>query len=538
MAIFFDKSTKTFYLEGKTCTYSFFINNQGYLEHLYFGKRIAHDFLLYTRAFGGHSCEAHIPGEEREGLNCYNVFASELTSHGLGDFREACIHAEHKEGDRLTELLYVSHEILDHKPKMNGMPSMRDGETLVVHLYDQYKSFGADMYYTVYDDCDVVARRVVYKNERNERVTLNRAYSFNFTLPSQEYDCITLYGAWAKERQIERTPVHHGVFSIDSKRTSSSATLNPFLALVESDATEKSGSAYGISLIYSSSFVLKAEGINDGRTNVLGGINDFDFKWLLEPGEAFECPEVILAYSDEGIGGMSRVLHDAYRSHLINPKFVTKSRPIVINNWEGTYFNFDTEKLKNIASAVAGTGIDTFVLDDGWFGVRNDDKSGLGDWFVNEDKLPGGLNPVIEHVNSLGMKFGLWFEPEMINPNSDIYRAHPDYAIGSPERPHCSTRNQYVMDITREDVRDYIVESINKILDSHNIEYVKWDYNRNVTESYSQGRAAERQGEFAHRYALGFYDLCKRIVEAHPDILFEGCAGGGALLLPSNLDIG
>ncbi len=529
MAIYFDKSTKTFYLEGKTCTYAFFINARGYLEHLYFGKRIARDFILYTRAFGGHSCEAHIPGEEKPGLNCYNVFGSELTTHGLGDFREPTLQIENIEGDRLTELLYVSHEILDEKPRLEGMPSMRNGgKTLVVHLYDEYKSFAADLYYTVYDDTDVVARRAVYRNERDARVLLRRAYSFNFTLPSQNYDCITLFGAWAKERQIDRTPVHHGVFSVDSKRTTSSATINPFLALVDKSTTETQGSAYGVSLIYSSSFVLKAEGVNDGRTNVTGGINDFDFKWILESGESFATPEVILAYSDEGIGGMSRTLHDAMRDHLINPRFVKKSRPIVINNWEGTYFDFNQDKLKAIASAVAGTGIDTFVLDDGWFGLRNNDKAGLGDWVVNEDKLVGGLTPVIDHVHSLGMNFGLWFEPEMVNPDSDLYRAHPDYAIGSPERPHCSTRNQYVLDLTRTDVRDYIVESINKILDNHKIEYVKWDYNRNITESYSVGRESERQGEFAHRYALGFYDLCERIVEAHPDILFEGCAGGGA----------
>ena len=529
MAITFDKSTKTFYLDGKNTTYAFFINNRGYLEHLYFGKKIAHDFLLYTRAFGGHSCEAHIAGPETDPLTCYNVIGSELTTHGLGDFREPTLHAEHAEGDRLTELLFDSYEILKTKPMPAGLPAMRDGgDTLIVHLYDETKAFAADLYYTVYPDCDVVARRIVYRNERDEKVTLRRAYSFAFTLPKNSYDAISLFGAWAKERQIDRTPLHHGVFSIDSKRTSSSATINPFLAIVERDTTETLGDAYGISLVYSSSFALKAECTPDGRTSVLGGINDFDFKWTLAPGESLETPEAILAYSWEGIGGMSRALHDAMRDHLINPKFVKKSRPVVINNWEGTYFNFDTEKLCAIASAVAGTGIDTFVLDDGWFGVRNSDTSGLGDWFVNTEKLPGGLNPVIEHVNSLGMKFGLWFEPEMINPDSDIFRAHPDYAIGSPDREHCITRNQYVMDITREDVRDYIVKVTNDILDNHHIEYVKWDYNRNVTESYSKGRDPEYQGEFAHRYALGFYDLCKRIVEAHPDIIFEGCAGGGA----------
>ncbi len=529
MSIFFDKSTKTFYLEGKNTTYAFFIDNYGYLEHLYFGKRIGRDFLLYTRAVYGQSCEAPVYDSTGALAISYHTLASELTTYGRGDYREATVHIENAEGDRLLELLYTSHEIVKEKPMPEGLPAMRGGgETLIVHLYDEVRSFAADLYYTVYDDCDIIARRIVYRNERDTRVVLNRAYSFNFTLPKNNYDAITLYGTWAKERQIERTPLHHGVFSIDSKRTASSATLNPFLAIVDKDATESSGNAYGVSLVYSSSFVLKTDGINDGRTNVLGGINDFDFKWILESGESLEAPEAILAYSHAGIGGMSRVLHDAMREHLINPQFAKKPRPIVINNWEGTYFNFDTKKLCDIATAVAGTGIDTFVLDDGWFGLRNHDRCSLGDWFVNTEKLKGGLTPVIDHVNSLGMKFGLWFEPEMINPDSDIFRAHPEYAIGTPNREHCLSRNQCVMDITREDVRDYIVKVVNDILDNHNIEYVKWDYNRNVTESYSVGRDPERQGEFAHRYALGFYDLCRRIVEAHPDIIFEGCAGGGA----------
>ena len=313
----------------------------------------------------------------------------------------------------------------------------------------------------LYEDTGVIARRAVYKNESNNVIVLNRAYSFAMTLPHMNYDVISLYGCWAKERRIDRIPMHHGVVSIGSKRTTSSATLNPFMALAEKGATEEQGNVYGISLIYSSSFVLKAEGISDGRALVTGGINDFDFQWKLDVGEVLETPEVVIAYSSEGIGGMSRCFHDAFRNHLINPRYVKKHRPLVINNWEATYFDFTTEKLKSIAKAVEGTGIDTFVLDDGWFGNRNDDHSGLGDWVVNTRKLNGGLKEIIE--------------------------------------------------------------------------YVKWDYNRNVTESYSIGREPERQAEFSHRYALGLYDLCERIVEANPDIFFEGCSGGGARFDPGIL---
>lgn len=535
MSITFIKETNTFYLDGKNVTYAFFINQFGYAEHLYYGNTIGHDDLTYLRGRGCGSRDATVPGYDGGGINSYHYFPSELAFFGTGDYREPAVELLNPAGDRLTELLYDSHEILQEKPKINGMPALRGGETLVVHLKDKVTAFACDLYYTVYDDTDVIARRAVYINGGESRVTLNRAYSFSFGLPSQNYDFISLYGGWARERTIERIPIHHGVVSIDSKRAASSAVLNPFIALAERGSDEDKGNVYGFNLVYSSSYVMKAEGVNCGRTLVTGGINDFDFSWILESGESFETPEVVIAYSSEGIGGMSRAFHDAYRNHLIAPRHAKTPRPLVINNWEGTYFNFTNDKLKAIAKAVEGTGIDTFVLDDGWFGKRDNDRSGLGDWFVNTTKMEGGLTDVIEYVNSLGMKFGLWFEPEMISEDSDIFRAHPDYAIGAPNRPRCYSRHQFQMDITRADVRDYIVNSVNKILHDHNIEYVKWDFNRNATEFYSIGREPERQAEFSHRYALGLYDLFDRIVAANPDVFFEGCSGGGARFDPAIL---
>ena len=526
MAITFNETTKTFYLDGKDITYAFRINEYGYAEHLYFGKTVGHDelSLLYSR--GATSCAASPAGKDV--AVSYHYYPTELSFFGTGDYREPTVAITNSDGNRLTELLYDSHEILDEKPRINGMPSMRGGETLVIHLKDSINGFACDLYYTVYDDCSVIARRAVYKNCGKDIVILDRAYSFSFSLPRNDYDVISLYGAWAKERHIERTPMHHGVFTVDSKRTSSSATLNPFIAIVDKETTEESGNAYGVNLVYSSSYVLKTEGTSVGRTLVTGGINDFDFRWKLDVGESFETPEVIIAYSSNGLGEMSRTLHDAMRSYLINSRYVNRSRPIVINNWEATYFNFDNDKLKAIAKAVEGTGVNTFVLDDGWFGKRNNDRAGLGDWSVNTDKLEGGLSTISDYVHSLGMNFGLWFEPEMVNEDSNLFRAHPDYAIGVPDRPRCYSRHQYVLDLTRADVRDYIVNSVNKMLSENKIEYVKWDYNRNVTESYSFGRDADRQAEFAHRYALGLYDICERIVNANPDVFFEGCAGGGA----------
>lgn len=534
--ITFDTSTNIFYLDGKGITYAFAVNEIGYLEHLYYGKRISHDMLLYTRTSGGISTPATVPGLDNTPLPVsYSFFGSEIAFHGTGDYREPCVQVENDTGDRLSDLLFESFEILPEKPKIKGMPSCSGGETLVVHLKDRVSSFGADLYYTVYDDSAVVARRIVYKNSSDRPITLHRAYSFTLTLPECGYDVLTLRGAWAAERHIQKTPMHYGVVSIDSKRTTSSATLNPFMALLTPGAGESVGEVWGASLVYSSSFVLKCEGTNDGQTLLTGGINDFDFKWTLEGGEELATPEVMLCYSDEGLGGMSRSYHDCIREHLMNNRFAKQSRPIVINNWEATYFSFNNEKLMAIADAAAGTGIDTFVLDDGWFGKRESDNSGLGDWVVNEEKLKGGLDTIINHINSLGMRFGLWFEPEMVSEDSELYRAHPDYAIGAPMRPHCYSRHQFMLDLTREDVRDYIVNSVNSILQKHHIEYVKWDYNRNVTESYSALLPKEKQMEFAHRYALGLYDLCERIVEANPGVFFEGCAGGGARFDPAML---
>ena len=533
MSIFYDNRTRTFYLDGKSMTYAFCINDAGYAEHLYFGKRIPHDSLLYSRARGAGTFLPTRPG--KDGTAGYQVYPSELTFFGNSDYREPCVQVQNIEGDRLCELLYDGHTVLENKPPINGMPSMDGGETLVLHLKDTVSDFAADLYYTVYDDADVIARRIVYRNGGANTVLLRRAYSFSLSLPRNDYEVVSLYGVWAKERHMQRIPMHHGVVSIDSKRASSSAVLNPFMAVVSTDTTETVGEAWGINLVYSSSFVLKVQGVPDGTTLLTGGINDFDFSWKLAAGEAFETPEVVIAFSAEGLGGMSRELHRAYRNHLINKRFVNATRPLLINNWEGTYFDFNTDKLKAIVDAVEGTGIDTFVLDDGWFGKRNSDTAGLGDWFVNLDKLEGGLKPIADHVHAKGMKFGLWFEPEMVNEDSELFRAHPDYAIGVPSRERCYTRHQFMLDLTRAEVRDYIVDSVNRVLRECDIDYVKWDYNRNVTEFFMPGRDADEQTEFAHRYALGVYDLCERIIEANPRVFFEGCSGGGARFDPAML---
>ncbi len=516
----FNDKTKMFFLDGKNITYAMFVNDRGFMSHLYFGEKIPHDDIRYTRIGGGQSMIVD---------RMYQDFAPEISFFGTGDYREATVALEDERGSRLTELLYAGYDILDKKPAISGMPSLDGGETLVIHLADSVTGFAADMYYTVYDDCDVLARRIVYKNGTASKIRLDRAYSFALQLPENDYEITSLYGVWAKERHLQKTQLHHGVVSIDSKRVSSSAVLNPFMGVSKPNATEESGEVWGISLVYSSSFVLKAQKTPAGDAIFTGGINDFDFAWTLEAGESFETPEAVIAYSSDGFGGMSRAFHDAFREHIINKKYVYAKRPIVINNWEGTSFNFDEEKLKSIIDGISNTGVDTFVLDDGWFGVRDNDKSGLGDWdIINPQKLPNGLKGISDYAHSKNMKFGLWFEPEMVSEDSELYRKHPDFAIKAFDRPHCHGRNQCMLDITRADVRDYIVNVVNKVIRENGIDYVKWDCNRSVTEFVSIALPAEKQKEFAHRYALGLYDMCERIINGNPDVFFEGCSSGGA----------
>ncbi|MBR6513659.1 MAG: alpha-galactosidase [Clostridia bacterium] len=532
MAIYFNEENRHFYLESKDVSYVFRINRIGFAEHLYFGNRIGRENMEYMQSIGAGSTYAQMPGERNQ---CYSFYNPEICFYGTGDYREPTVMVKNPQGDRLCRLHYIGHDIIDTKPRVKGMPSLSGGQTLILHLEDELTRFGADLYYTVYEDAPVIVRRIVYKNNSQNDLILDRAYSFALSLPNKDYDILTLCGSWANERQMQYTKLNRGVVSIDSKRCTSSAVLNPFIAAVSHGTTEEQGEVIGVNLVYSSSYILKAERNPDGKGMLCGGINDFDFEWHLAPGEELEAPEAVIAYSDKGLGEMSRAFHDVYRDHLINPRYVNAKRPIVINNWEGTAFNFDSQKIIDMAKAVKGLGIDTFVLDDGWFGRRDDDTSSLGDWFVYEDKLPGGLKPVIDAVHENGMRFGLWFEPEMISEDSELYRAHPDYAIGVPGRVRCTSRRQYMLDLTRKEVRDYIVDSVNKVLEENEIDYVKWDYNRNVTDNYSLELAPERQKEFAHRYALGLYDICERIVNGNPDIFFEGCAGGGARFDPAML---
>ncbi|MCQ2399106.1 MAG: alpha-galactosidase [Clostridia bacterium] len=400
-------------------------------------------------------------------------------------------------------------------------------ETLKITLVDSVAKLRAHVYLACAGESGGIVSFYSFENFGEKPLFIDRAYSFGFTLQEVDMDVISLYGAWGRERAVQRTPLYQGLYQVDSKRGTSSHQANPFIALCDKTTSEEYGRAYGSTLIYTGSHVFKAcVGMRNG-VFVTCGINDANFSWKLSAGEKFDTPQAITVFSDEGLSGMSREFHDVIRDYVINPKYVNSPRPVVINNWEGTFFDFDDEKLCAIIDKVVGTGIDTFVLDDGWFGARDNDRAGLGDWVVNEKKIKGGLNTVINHAHENGFKFGLWFEPEMVNPDSDLFRAHPDWIISAPDYTPGQSRNQFCLDITRKDVRDFAVNAVNSILDAYDIDYVKWDHNRYVAEDYMKAMPADRQKECHHRYALGFYDLCERIISTHPNIFFEGCSSGG-----------
>lgn len=521
MAIYFERQTRTFYLESQDISYVFFINAYGFLQHVYYGKRIDRENLLYTvfRIDRGHGC--YLPGTDRTAS--MDEFGCECPMFGRSDFRESMADFRFADGC-VCDLAYEKHELLSVKPPLDGMPSVRGKETLAITLKDKIHGAVVKLYYTVFEDLPVILRHTEIVNEGKEPFVIKRAYSFCADMPDKKFEAITLPGAHLRERSMERTPLAHGIFSVMSKRGVSSGQMNPFLAIVRKNTDEICGEAYGFNLVYSGDFAFKAEVSQSETLRVVGGINDYGFDKTLASGEKFVTPEAVSVYSDCGLGKMSRAFHDLYREYLICPKFAYMPRPIVLNSWEAAYFDFDTQRLCDIIDGAANTGIDTFVLDDGWFGARNDDTSGLGDWFVNAKKLPGGLKKVIDHAHERGMKFGLWFEPEMVNKDSDVYRAHPDWIVCANGLEPCPGRDQYVLDLSQEEVRRYIIDSVSKILRENEIDYVKWDMNRPLSDSV-----------FHHEYVLGLYEICEAIVGAFPDVLFEGCASGGCRFDPAML---
>lgn len=504
----------------------------GRLVHLYYGHLLPvgeYSIADFPPASAGPATSPTPPDDDC--IDSVGTALFEYPTFGLGDFRPAAFRAVGKDGTAVTDLRYQSHRISRGKPGIPGLPaayaSEEEAETLEIDLKDEVTGLLVTLVYTVFEKLPAIARSVRVKNEGDAPVRLARADSLALDLPESRYDLIKLWGCWAMERTPERTPLCHGGMRISSTRGASSHFYNPFAALVSHGATETSGEAMGFAFVYSGSFQIETEVDFAGQTRLLMGLNPENFSWLLAPGERFDTPEALMVYSDTGIGGMSRAFHKLISRNIIRGPWKDKDRPILVNNWEATYFNFNTEKLLEIGKTAADLGIEMLVMDDGWFGHRENDHSSLGDWYVNEDKLPGGLKALSDGLHRMGLKMGIWVEPEMISPDSDLYRAHPDWALRIPGRPNSPSRWQYVLDMSRKDVEDYVFGRLYDILSSAQIEYVKWDFNRNLSEAGSALLPPERQGEVEHRYMLGVYSLLERVLKAFPDLLLEGCAGGG-----------
>ena len=526
--IVFDPNFKSLLLNGKSYSYAMYVNKAGFLQQLYYGKKLTEKDVAFLIKSRGDAASPN--SDDINSDMATDAMPSETGSFGRGDFRSATVIVRRADGAAMSSFRYVRHVVSDGAPQIKGMPSIRKADkTLTVTLKDDFSQTEIDLNYSVSDDSDVLVRNLIIRNVGKTPSDVAKAFSFCAELPDNggEYKALRLAGAWASERKPVITPLAEGVLRIESTRGYSSHAMNPFMAVLADGCGENVGECYGFNLLYSGSFAITAEVSSSKSVRVQGGVNDYMFGWRLNGLDSFITPQVALCFSDEGLGGLSRAYHDFYREYVINPKRVYERRPVVVNNWEATYFDFDNRKLFSIIDEAVALGIDTFVLDDGWFGKRDDDKSGLGDWGVNDKKLQGGLKPVIERCKLNGLKFGLWFEPEMISEDSDLYRAHPDWAICKAGVVPCRGRNQLVLDFSKKEVVDYVYGAIAKVLKENEISYVKWDKNRDITENYSASLPADRQGEFLHRYTLGFYDLAQRLTAAFPQVFFEGCAGGG-----------
>lgn len=532
--ISFNSKTKAFRLDTPNSTYCIFINERGYIGHAYYGSKIGDDdvsYLTRNKEYGFSDNEIF-----REKGSFLDFFPQELPTDGLGDYRESALALCDSEGHNAIELKYKSHKISGGAQPLPGMPAVfgdtADCSVLELTATDDILNAEVTIIYTVFENLDAIVRSVKIKNNGSKALYIKKALSLALDLDDDNFDMITLHGSWARERHINRHPVHMGKQGVSSNRGETSHQEHPFIALTDHKADWDSGRVYGINFIYSGNFIADVQKNQFNNLRAVMGINPENFTWKLEPGCDFYTPQAVLVYSDSGLNGMSHTFHDLYREHLIRSPYKKSARPILINNWEATYFNFDTDKLIDIAREASKDGIEMLVMDDGWFGHRSFDDSSLGDWIVNEEKIKGGLKHLVDEVNKLGMKFGIWFEPEMISPDSDLYRAHPDWAIQIPGREPGLSRQQLVLDITRKEVEDYTYESVAKILRSANIEYVKWDMNRQLTDIGSAALPADQLGEFYHRYVLAVYRLQERLITEFPKLLLENCSGGGARFDP------
>lgn len=520
---------KIFQIQTQNTTYLMGVAGDKYLGHMYYGRKMDDMDGTYLMRWGND--EHH---HYRDKLEYMDGFFFEYPTAGVGDFRDTCLRVRDGGGYRVCELHYDSYEIIEGKPGLKGMPATFAGEeegqgaqTLVITLKDSVLGLKVLLRYSIFEDSDAIVRSVVAVNEGTKKLYLEKILSACLDMDDENFELITLHGTWARERHITPRKVTMGKHVVSSLRGESSHNVQPFMALTTNGTSQKDGEVYAMNFVYSGNFIAETELDHQDGVRMSMGLHPEGFEWVLDPGAEFETPEVVLVYSANGLGDMTRTFHRVYKNHLIRSKYLHSKRPILINNWEATYFGFDDDKLVAIAKEAKKLGIEMLVMDDGWFGKRENDESGLGDWIVNEKKIKGGLKSLVDRVNAEGLKFGIWFEPEMISPDSDLYRAHPDWAIQVPGRVAGLCRHQYVLDLTRQEIVDYAYESVAKIIRSANIEYVKWDMNRQIADIGSFGLDSEHMGEFSHRYVLGLYQMQERLVTEFPDLLLENCSGGG-----------
>ena len=540
MAIIFHKQSKCFHLYNNEVSYIMRIMENGQLENLYYGKKIhdKEDFTYFHDEAMRSQMSVCIP---EPGLLSMQYTRQEYPSYGTGDYRSPAVTIAQENGSRIIDFKYAGHEIYSGKKEILPLPATyvegkEEAETLEVTLHDNVMDTDLILSYTIYEAYPVITRNTKFVHKGKEKIVLERAMSASVEFLDMDYEMVQLSGGWSRERYVKNRKLEMGIQSIQSLNgTCCGAEHNPFLALKRPYTTESQGEVYGFSLVYSGNYLGQVEVSTFDMTRVMMGINPEDFSWELKSGESFQTPEVVMVYSDKGLNKMSQTYHRLYRKRLMHGEWRDKARPILLNNWEATYFDFNEEKILTIAKKAKEAGVELFVLDDGWFGARNDDYRGLGDWYVNLEKLPDGISGLSKKVEELGLKFGLWVELEMVNKDSDLYRAHPDWIISAPNRFESHARHQNVLDFSRKEVVDYIYEMIAKVIRESSISYIKWDMNRYMSEPYSKGSAPCEQGKVMHKYILGVYDLYTRLTTEFPHILFESCASGGARFDPAML---
>ena len=530
MSIVFDENCQTLTLCTRSAAYQMQIAPLGHLLHLYYGPRAegCFDYLYLSRDVGFSPNPYELRHDRGWSLD---TLPQEYSGSGCGDFRLSSLELRTEDGLRGADLRYRKHEIKSGKYALPGLPaafaSGEEAETLAVTLSDEATGAEVELLYGVFAEQDVITRAVRVTNGGRRALTLEKAASLCLELPFGQWELIHFHGSHTEERQPERVSLMNGIQTVSSRRGASSHQHDPFVILCRPETTEDAGQCYGLMLVYSGNHRTDVELDQTGSVRSVTGINHEGFSWTLKPGESFYTPEVILTFSSRGLTALSHTYHSFIRNNLSRGRFAASARPILLNSWETTYFDFDADSVLALARSARDLGMDMLVLDDGWFGRRTDDKRALGDWFPNETRLPGGLTPLIRQINDLGLKFGLWMEPEMISEDSELYRAHPDWALQMPGRLPAVGRDQLVLDLTRRDVREWLYDTLSALLRNHDIAYLKWDANRNLTDLYSASLPPERQGETAHRYMLGLYELLERLTSEFPEVLFEGCSGGG-----------